>query len=311
MTPVFFAYIPHPFDREYASMSALARPSFLPSSRRARLWAGSFFVAAILFAFVSVPGARAQSWPEVRAVLDEMPQLVDEALVASRAAEEASSIPDLKRHVDRVFEAVWGIPSGLVGERRARTEHVHGWKTRWQADPADYDSSWAARTGGGLAEIRDPRRLGIVGRGRYVRRFLEGIVADSTAARTEREAARAVLVPLSNVVGWMRLSSGLKGNELQPRVSLTHVYDYPAAFWQSTADTGWIFEAYSQASNILKTDYAGDLAEARRHTAGLSDVLARVLQGVDADRDGTVAAAPMEGGLRTALARAARLSIGS
>ena len=74
--------------------------------------------------------------------------------------------------------------------------------------------------------------------------------------RAARDGGRKLLVPY--------VTGGLKGTEVQPRISLTHVWDAPPEFWNSSADTGWMAEAYPQAINILRTDYAGDVAEARR-----------------------------------------------
>jgi hypothetical protein len=84
------------------------------------------------------------------------------------------------------------------------------------------------------------------------------------------------------------------------------VWDAPAEFWQSSADTGWLDEVFAQAANILKTDYANDVAEARRHAAGMSELLQKVLSGVDADKDGKVEPKMMEGGLNAALEAAGR-----
>src|SRR5690606_4099576 len=98
---------------------------------------------------------------------------------------------------------------------------------------------------------------------------------------------------------------------VQPRISLTHMWDAPAAFWNSTADTGWLYEAEAQAINILKTDYGTDVGEAREHAAGMTQLLQRAVDGVDANRNGTVEPARMEGGLRAGLSEAGRAGLSS
>ena len=65
-------------------------------------------------------------------------------------------------------------------------------------------------------------------------------------------------------------------------------------------------EVFAQAVNILKTDYGTDVAEARKHAAGMSELLEKVLNGVDADKNGTVEPKMMEGGLNTALRAAGK-----
>ena len=105
------------------------------------------------------------------------------------------------------------------------------------------------------------------------------------------------------------MSEGLKGNEMQPRVSLTYLWDAPAEFWQSSADTGWLDEVFAQAVNILKTDYGTDVAEARKHAAGMTELLQRVLNGVDADKNGTIEPTMMEGGLNAAVRAAGKEGI--
>ena len=65
-------------------------------------------------------------------------------------------------------------------------------------------------------------------------------------------------------------------------------------------------KVFAQAVNILKTDYGTDVAEARKHAAGMSELLEKVLNGVDADKNGTVEPKMMEGGLNTALRAAGK-----
>jgi hypothetical protein len=246
---------------------------------------------------------------EAGALLGEMRQLTQQALEASRAAERAGSVPEVKQAASRVVEAVWGIPSGVSGDAAAEVE-VPGWKERWQVSGAEFDPRWAARNGTNPPKITDPRKLGIAGRGRAARTVLEKIAADSAGApAARREAAAAALASINDVVGSTHVSIGYKGREVQPRVSLTQMWDMPPEYWNSTADTGWIFEAYAQAVNILKTDYAGEVATAREHAAALSGILQRVLAGLDADGNGRVEAKVMEGGLDAALASAAQAGL--
>jgi hypothetical protein len=144
-----------------------------------------------------------------------------------------------------------------------------------------------------------------MGRGRAVRGRLNAIVAGTIAASpADKATAEQVAASISNVVGWTYVGEGLKGNEMQPRISLTYVWDAPSEFWNSTSDTGWLDEAFSQAINILKTDYGTDVAEARKHAAGMSELLQKVLVGLDADKNGKVEPKMMEGGLNAALAAA-------
>lgn len=247
--------------------------------------------------------AHAQQ-PEIGLFIVEMRDLTEQALDASRQAEQASSIGEIKRLADTVYEAVWGLSSGLVDEAARGAENVHGWKTRWQVTFSDFDSLFAERYGSLPPEITDPAQLGIVGRGRYVRLMLE----DSTAAGYAIEAARIhgthIVESLSNVIGWMKMDDGVTKGERQPRVDLTREWDSPIEFWMSTADTGWLFEAYAQAVNILKTDYEGDIDIARSHAAGMTALLQRALDGVDANGNGTVEPVKMEGGLKTAVQHA-------
>jgi hypothetical protein len=143
-----------------------------------------------------------------------------------------------------------------------------------------------------------------------VRGRLEEVTRNSSNAyATQQGPQEEALVSLNNVIGWTYVTTGLKGSEVQPRISLTHVWDAPPAFWNSTADTGWMGEVEAQAINILKTDYGSDLAEARRHAAGLTQLLTKMIDGVDADRNGRVEGKPMEGGLATAVSAAGRVTI--
>jgi hypothetical protein len=244
------------------------------------------------------------------ALLREMRQTTARLLAASQAAEKASSVEQVKAMADETLQAVWGMPSGVAPGTPAAAVQAPGWKERWQVSGAELpDSGWLKRNGTLPPRVTDPRQLGIMGRGLAVRGKLElASHGSSRALLSQDEPADASLASLNNVIGWTYISYGRKG-EWQPRPSLTHVWDAPAEFWNSSADTGWLEEAYSQAVNILKTDYAGDLSLARKHAAGMSSVLQRVLNGVDADKDGAVEAKPMEGGLVAALDAATRTTL--
>jgi hypothetical protein len=244
-------------------------------------------------------------------LLAEIGDLADQALAASRAAESASSVAEVKAGASRVVQAVWGLPTGASGAEASEVERL-GWKERWQVSGSEFDPNFVKRLGSQPPRITDPRELGMVGRGRAVRGFLEELVEGEAATTgAQREAAAAVLASLNDVIGWTHITRGYKGREVQPRISLTYVWDAPPAFWNSTADTGWLFEAEAQAINILKTDYGTDVAEARKHAAGMTELLQRVKDGVDANRNGSVEAVRMEGGLNAALSEAPRAGLRS
>jgi hypothetical protein len=187
-----------------------------------------------------------------------------------------------------------------------------GWKERWQVSGEEFDPNFVRRLGSAPPRVTDPSALGIVGRGRAIRPRLEQIADSASSANASaRAAAVGALASLNDVIGWTHITRGYKGREVQPRISLTHEWDAPTAFWNSTADTGWLFEAEAQAINILKTEYGNDVDEARRHAAGMTELLQRVRDGVDADSDGTVEPARMEGGLNAALSEAAKAGLSS
>ena len=260
-------------------------------------------LTATLFAllFACAPTARAQQHGDVGRYLLEMHDLAEQALASSRAAEQAASVADVKRRTDEVFAAVWGMPSGLADEAQNGAESAHGWKTRWQVTFSDFDSLFAARYGSAPPEITDPSQLGIVGRGRYVRAQIEGLLAAADGEAAVGTHGPHVVASINNVIGWMKMDDGVTKGERQPRVDLTREWDSPIEFWMSTSDTGWLFEAFAQASNILKTDYAGDLAAAQSHASDMTALIEKALNGVDANGNGSVEPAKMEGGLNTAL----------
>lgn len=247
---------------------------------------------------------------EAMALLGEMRSMTEQALAVTRAAEQAASVAEVKSAANRVFELAWGQPSGVAPTDPTGAVTSLGWKEHWQVTGEEFHPAFIQRLGTKPPTITDPRQLGVMGRGRAVRGRLEETSRGSSLALLSQDTpAEAALVSLNNVIGWMYVTGGLKGREVQPRISLTHVWDAPTQFWNSSADTGWMPEAYSQAINILRTDYAGDVAEARRHAAGLTELLTKVLNGVDADRNGTVEPRPMEGGIAAALNAASRSTL--
>lgn len=242
---------------------------------------------------------------EVGPYLQEVVQLAEEALAASREAERAETVAGVKAGAETTFQAVWGLPSGLSEGRAGGASNQHGWKTRWQTTPAAFDSAFAARYGTAPPEVTDVQELGILGRGLHVRRQF-AVAPDSAGPDTPglHYSHESIVAPLSNAIGWMRMDNGITKGELQPRVDLTYQWDAPPEFWKSTADTGWLHEAYAQALNILKTNYEGDVEMAREHAAGMTALLEKALDGVDADNNRTVEPVMMEGGLRAALQEA-------
>jgi hypothetical protein len=246
---------------------------------------------------------------EARALLGEMQQITQQALATSRAAETAATVADVKVAADKVLQAVWGAATGR-GDGNTGEINVPGWKERWQVTGAEWAPSYAKRLGTAAPKITDPRQLGVMGRGRAVRGRLMQITSVSPVSPVaERKAAEQVLASLNDVIGWTYISEGLKVNEMQPRVSLTYMWDAPPEFWQGDADTGWLDEVFAQAVNILKTDYGTDVAEARRHAAGMTVLLEKVLNGVDADKNGTVEPKMMEGGLNAAVRAAGEAGV--
>ena len=268
-------------------------------------------ILALLGASALTSPAEAQpAADEVVPLLGEMTDQVEAALTVSQDAEEASSVAEVKAAADSVFRTVWGVPSGQASINSHGAVAKHGWKTRWQTTEAEFDSAFAARMGVAPPDVDDPRKLGVMGRGRYVRKHF-AVASDSAGPETPgaRFSHDEIVAPLSNVIGWMRMDNGITKGELQPRVDLTYRWDAPMSFWQSTADTGWLHEAFAQAQNILKTDYDGDTELARSHVRGLTALLEKALNGIDANGNGTVEAKVQEGGLRVALEHARRADL--
>jgi hypothetical protein len=273
----------------------------------------TLFVLSLLLLGSPIRSATAQpADPAVGSHLQNLIDLTEQALDASRAAEQAQTVQGVKAGADAVFEAVWGLSSGLSAESARGASAQHGWKTRWQTSPAAFDSAFAARLGTAPPEIDDPQQLGLLGRGRYVRSQF-AVAPDSAGPETPgaRYSHMTIVAPLNNAIGWMRLDNGITKGELQPRIDLTYQWDAPVEFWESSADTGWLQEAYSQAINILKTNYEGDVATARQHAAGMTQLLEKALDGVDANENGRVEPVMMEGGLRLALQEAQAAGLAS
>ncbi len=231
--------------------------------------------------------------------LQNIDQLLYQAHTASERAEQAASVQDLKMYTDTVFEMIWGAPSGLLSNTGAAL--AYGWKTRWQTDGTEFDEAHVERHGSDKPVISDPEKLGIMGQGRAIVKML--------VLHQEEPHADHVLASLSNVIGWMRLSDGVTKGERQPRIDLTHVWDAPTRFWNTTADTGWLGEVHAQAINILKTEYGEDLNTAQDHAKAMTALLEKCKSGIDENGDGTVAPIMMEGGLDTAIQHAGYLGI--
>ena len=247
---------------------------------------------------------------EAGGLLGEINDLMAGAVAASRQAEGAASVAEVKQGAAEVLEAIWGIDPGVSGAEPSEVERL-GWKERWQVSGDEFDPNFVARLGSEPPTITDPRALGVVGRARAVRGRLEVLLDDESGAGTAGSPADNALASLNNVIGWTHITRGYKGREVQPRISLTHVWDAPTAFWNSTADTGWLFEAEAQAINILKTDYGSEVADAREHAAAMTQLLQRALDGLDANRNGTIEPVRMEGGLAAALSEASEAGLGS
>jgi len=233
--------------------------------------------------------------------LTAMLELVDSAHTVALAAADAATPSAIKLIADDIYASVWGRSSGLI--ERTGAEVVRGWKTRWQVTYTDFDPNFGIRYGGLPADVTDPAQLGVVGRGRYVRRHLVDRMR-GISDEQERLDLEHLIASLNNVIGWMRIDDGVTKAERQPRVDLTYQWDAPKAFWQSSADTGWIFEVQAQALNILKSDYGNDIQSARDHAQALVGLLEKCRQGVDANGDGVIDSVRMEGGLMAVAATA-------
>lgn len=254
-------------------------------------------ILCCIFIFTAPLLAHAQD--QAGAYLLDINDLLMQAHTASQSAVDATEIREIKTQAEIVTEIIWGLPSGLLTQTGAAA--THGWKTRWQTDGTEFDEAHSERHGSNPPLVADPEELGMMGRGRAVIELLSDL---------ENEAhADHVMASLSNVIGWMRLSDGVTKGERQPRIDLTHVWDAPSRFWNTSADTGWLLEAYAQALNILKTDYQGDLTMAREHASAMGSLLEKCRTGQDENGDGAVAPIMMEGGIDTAIQHAGYLGI--
>lgn len=276
-----------------------------PTQREAvgRLWGQvlirpfPIIIAILLISIaVALPVKAQENKDTIAQHLALISQDMDRALDASNKAEGAASVEELKEQVDVVFASVWGISSDLADASGAVA--TYGWKTRWQSDTDDFKLETPEKFGTAPPQVTDPAQLGIVGKGRYVRRL---IWADSMSTNPHYDH---IVASLSNVIGWMRMDyAPARGG--MPRVDLTYKWDAPTEFWLSTADTGWIFEVYTQAENILRTHYGDDLSTARKHASDLSSLIEKTISGFDANNNGQIEPVAMEGGLSTALQHAA------
>ena len=256
------------------------------------LYLRTYGLALVLSVLVFAASAKAQS---VGDHLTAMDQLLQAAHEASTAAESAADIASVKQQADLVFAVVWGQPSGLTWDLGGAA-HMHGWKTRWQTTGEEFDENHVERLGDTPPAITDLAALGIMGRGRAAVAIL--------LEQADQPHVQHVIASLSNVIGWMRLDDGVTKGERQPRVDLTHIWDAPSRFWNTTADTGWLSEVFAQSINILKTDYGDDLTLAQSHAEAMTALIEQCRSGIDENGDGAIAPAMMEGGLDTALAHA-------
>ena len=244
---------------------------------------------------VSSPAAFGQD--TIAAHLYAIDALSLEALRASQSAEAATRVDAIKQQADIVFRTVWGQSAGLAEDEYGALA-MHGWKTRWQTSGTEFDVDHVLRHGDTPPKVTDITQLGIIGRGRQVRKLLQGWPPE------DNMHVPHIIASLNNVIGWMRLDDGITKAERQPRIDLTYIWDAPSAFWNTTADTGWLHEVFAQAINILKTDYQGDLDMARNHAAAMTQLIQKCRDGIDANSDGTIAPVMMEGGITTALIHA-------
>ena len=260
------------------------------------------FVLFVILILVGIPAAYGQNSPnKTSTYLVEINELAQKIAVHAEEASNASSVEDVKEHANRVFEIVWGQPSRLHDPAEKGAIPVHGWKTRWQVNNDQFDEAFAERNGVVPPKVEDAQELGIMGRGRAVRLHAQQVLDSQSSSDVQKKSAEALIASLNNVIGWMKMDDGVTKGERQPRVDLTREWDAPVAFWQSTADTGWLAEVYSQAINILKVDYEGDVAEARKHAEAMLALTKKVIEGVDANDDGVVESMKMEGGINAVM----------
>ena len=163
-------------------------------------WFKPLFIALLAgacwtFAF----SAHAQSSGDIGIHLQAIKLLSEQAMQASRAAEQAATVADVKAHADAVFETVWGMGSGLA-DGQTGAAAIHGWKTRWQVDNVAFDEGFAGRYGTKPPEVENPALLGIVGRGRHARKLLLATLDSNEATDAQKRHAGHVIAALNNVI---------------------------------------------------------------------------------------------------------------
>ena len=119
-------------------------------------WSKPLFIALLAgtcwtFSF----SAHAQSSDDIGVHLQAIKHLSEQAMQASRAAEQAATVAEVKAHADAVFETVWGLHSGLADGSKGAAA-IHGWKTRWQVDNTAFDEGFSGRYGTKPPEVEDP-----------------------------------------------------------------------------------------------------------------------------------------------------------
>ena len=251
-----------------------------------------------LILFLIPVGSLCVHAQDVEEHLTALEDLVGEMIDLSQSAAEAETVDEVKTYSANVFEIIWGIPASENPSQLEGAVGIHGWKTRWQATNGDFDASFSERYGNAPPEIVDVTALGIIGRGRAIRRVLQDQVEGETLSSDEIKTTLMMIASLNNVIGWMTLDDGVTKGERQPRVDLTREWDAEPEFWLSTADTGWLYEVYAQSINIMKVDYVGEVDEARQHARAMHDLAMKVMDGVDANEDGRTDPLRMEGGIQ-------------
>ena len=79
------------------------------------------------------------------------------------------------------------------------------------------------------------------------------------------------MASINNVIGWTYIGEGPRAFEMQPRSASPTCGMRPPSSGNPTPRRAGSTRVFAQASNILKTDYGTDVAEARRHAAGMSE----------------------------------------
>lgn len=207
---------------------------------------------------------------EIGQYLNDIYQIAEEIREEINLAATADTVEGVKEHAEHVYELIMGVSSGGSG-------HVLGWEERWYPQSADVP--------------------GLDAKARYARELIQVLIDDPSSSNDVKLHGQFVIESLNNVVGWMIHGTGRKSGTLQPRQNLTYVWDAPTEFWLSTADTGWVHEISSQALNIIRVNYAGDVEEARKHAEAMIPMMERVFEGAETDADTLQWAYMMRGGL--------------